>query len=106
MYISSNLPTVSESVQKVEELQEYKRLEPESESLVKRDLMADFNKVDHVPDLQKNDSKEKVSYMEGIFGGPNVRVETYSLVNNLNTQPTENPKIREALDQIENHEGS
>ena len=54
-------------------------------------------------------TKEKVRYIEGIFGGPKVRVETYkfdSLVNNLTTQPTENPKMREALDEIENQEGS
>ena len=40
--------------------------------------MAEFSEIDVAADQQKMGSREKVKY-EGIFGPPNVMVETYNL---------------------------
>ena len=49
--------------------------------------MAEFNEIDVAADQQKMGSREKVKY-EGIFGPPNVMVETYNL-NGENSKENE-----------------
>ena len=41
--------------------------------------MAELSEIDVAPDKKKTESNERVSYIEGIFGPPNVMVETYNL---------------------------
>ena len=71
----------------------------EAIGLSKRDLMTEFSKID-LPTSAHTGSKDKANYSEGgIFGG---KVEVYpSLHDQL-----DNPKMKEALVEIENHEGS
>ena len=41
--------------------------------------MAELSEIDVVTDQKKTEPNERVSYIEGIFGPPNVMVETYNL---------------------------
>ena len=41
--------------------------------------MAELNEIDVATDKKKTEQSDRVSYMEGIFGPPNVMVETFNL---------------------------